>query len=61
MSRRASVQTVRLSLETIEDDVVQLGRGQHRAVLEVSGVHFGLQGEGEQEALVGASPPSLTA
>jgi len=27
-------------------------------VIEVSGVHFGLQGEGEQEALVGASPPS---
>jgi hypothetical protein len=53
MSRRASVQTTRLSLEAIEDDVVQLARSQYRAVLEVSGVHFGLQGEGEQEALVG--------
>jgi hypothetical protein len=52
MSKRASVQTARLSLEAIEDDVVQLARGQYRAVLEVSGVHFGLQGDAEQEAIV---------
>jgi hypothetical protein len=53
MSKRASVQTARLSLEAIEDDVVLLARGQYRAVLEVSRVHFGLQGESEQEAIVG--------
>ena len=50
MSRRASVQTSRLSLEEIVDDVVLLARGQYRAVLEVNGVHFGLQGEAEQES-----------
>ena len=53
MTRRASVQTARLSLEEIADDVVLLARGQYRAVLEVSGVHFGLQGDIEQESLVG--------
>ncbi|MCC6175629.1 MAG: hypothetical protein IT305_10030 [Chloroflexi bacterium] len=53
MTRHASVQTARLSLEAIEDDVVLLARGQCRAVLEVGGIHFGLQGEGEQDALVG--------
>ena len=53
MSKRASVQTARLSLEAIEDEVVLLARGQYRAVLEVSGVHFGLQGDTEQEAIVG--------
>ena len=52
MSKRASVQTARLSLEAIEDEVVLLARGQYRAVLEVSGVH-GLQGDTEQEAIVG--------
>jgi len=53
VSRRASVQTSRLSLEEIADDVVLLARGQYRAVLEVNGVHFGLQGDAEQESLVG--------
>jgi hypothetical protein len=53
MSKRASVQTARVSLEAIEDEVVLLARGQYRAVLEVSGVHFGLQGDAEQEAIVG--------
>src|SRR5205823_5751703 len=53
VSRRASVQTARVSLEAIEDDVVLLDRGQCRAVLEVGGIHFGLQGEDKQDALVG--------
>jgi hypothetical protein len=53
MTKRASIQTARLSLEAIEDEVVLLARGQYRAVLEVSGVHFGLQGEAEQEAIIG--------
>ena len=53
MSKRASVQTARLSLESIEDEVVLLAGGQYRAVLEVNGVHFGLQSDIEQEAIVG--------
>ena len=53
MTKRASVQTARLSLESIEDEVVLLARGQYRAVLEVNGVHFGLQGDAEQEAIIG--------
>lgn len=52
MSRRASVQTAHLRLEAIEDDVVQLGHNQYRAVLEVGSVSFALQGVGEQEALL---------
>jgi hypothetical protein len=52
MRRRASVQTVHLGLEAIEDGVVRLTGGELRAVLEVSGVNFALLGEGEQEAVV---------
>ena len=52
MSRRASVQTARLSLEAIEEGVVRLAGGHYRAVLEVGGLNFGLQGEAEQEAVV---------
>ena len=51
MSRRASVQT------SSPEPGGDRGRrrpaspgGQYRAVLEVSGVNFGLQGEAEQEA-----------
>jgi hypothetical protein len=52
MSRTASVQTARLNLEAIEDDVLCLAAGQYRAVLEVGSVDFALKGEVEQEALV---------
>lgn len=52
MSRRASIQTARLSLEAIEEGVVRLAGGHYRAVLEVGGLNFGLQGEAEQEAVV---------
>jgi hypothetical protein len=52
MSRRASVQTTRLSLDAIEESVLHLAGGRYRAVLEVGGVNFGLRGEAEQEALV---------
>lgn len=52
MSRRASVQTARVSLEAIEEGLVRLAGGQYRAVLEVGGLNFGLQGEAEQEAVV---------
>jgi len=52
MSRPASVQTSRFSLEAIEDEVVILTGGHYRAVLEVGSVDFGLKGEVEQEALI---------
>lgn len=52
MSRRASVQTSHLGLKAIADGIVQLADGQYRAVLEVSSINFGLQGEGEQEAII---------
>ncbi len=52
MSRRASVQTAHLRIDSIEDDVVCLPGGLFRAVLEVGSVNFALQGEREQEALV---------
>jgi hypothetical protein len=35
--KHASVQTVRLGIEAIQQDVVELGGGEYRAVLEVSG------------------------
>ncbi|MBV9279175.1 MAG: hypothetical protein JOZ41_03755 [Chloroflexi bacterium] len=52
MTRSPSVQTVHLALEAIDEDVLCLRRGQHRAVLEVGSVTFGLQGEAEQEAII---------
>jgi hypothetical protein len=52
MTRRASVQATCLSLQAIEDGVVELPGGQYRAVLEVSGINFALQGEVEQEAIL---------
>ena len=52
MSRPASVQTSRFSLEAIEDEVVILTGGHYRAVLEVGSVDFALKGEVEQEALI---------
>ena len=38
MSRPASVQRSRISLEAVEDDVVRLAGGEYRAVLEVGSV-----------------------
>lgn len=52
MKRRASTQTVHISLEAIEDGVVRLTDGQYRAVLEVGSVNFGLAGEAEREGIV---------
>jgi hypothetical protein len=47
---RASVQVARVGLDAIEDDVVHLAGGQHRAVLEVDPLNVALRGEAEQEA-----------
>src|SRR4051812_49794492 len=52
MSRHPSVQTTRLGLQAIEDDVVCLVGGAYRAVLEAGSVHFGLPDERQQEATV---------
>lgn len=52
MSTHASVQVRHLRLEGIRDDIVHLDGGQHRAILEVEGIHFGLLGPREQEALL---------
>jgi hypothetical protein len=52
MSRPASVQRTRIGLEAIADDVVRLAGGEYRAVLEVGSLSFGLQDEGQQEAIL---------
>lgn len=52
MKKRASAQKLHVSLEAIAEGLVRLRGGEYRAVLEVSGVNFGLLGEGEQEALL---------
>jgi len=53
MTRRdASVQTQWLHLESIANDIVELGSGQYRAVLEVEGVPFSLLGAAQQEAVL---------
>ncbi len=52
MSGHASVQARHLRLDAIADDSLCLGAGRYRAVLEVEGIHFGLLGEDEQEAIL---------
>jgi len=52
MSRPAAIQTAHLRLEGIDDDVLSLVGGQHRAVVEVGSINFGLQGEAEQEVVI---------
>lgn len=61
MKRPASAQAARVGLLAIEDGVVRLVGDQHRAVLEVSSVDFGLQGETEQEAVVAGFAAFLNA
>ena len=48
----ASAQAALVRLEGVEDGVARLAGGRAVAVLEVSGVDFGLRGEPQQEALV---------
>jgi len=51
---KASAQTAYVGLEAIDDGAVTLAGGQLRAVLEVRGVDFGLQGpEAREAALAG--------
>jgi hypothetical protein len=52
MRRDTSVQTRWLHLDSIADDIVDLGSGQYRAVLEVEGVPFPLLGADRQEVVL---------
>ena len=52
MTRAVSVQAARVGLEAIEEGVVRLAGGHHRAVLEVGAVDVALQGDLEREAIV---------
>jgi hypothetical protein len=61
MTRSASVQTVHLSIEHIDEDVVYLSGEQYRAVLEAGSVNFGLQGEAEQEVVIAGFARALNA
>ena len=61
MTRSASVQTLHLSIEDIDEDVVCLAGEQYRAVLEAGSVNFGLQGEGEQEVVIAGFAGALNA
>lgn len=54
MRRRASVQTVHVAVEAVEDGVLRLTDGGSRAVLEVGSVAFDMAGDVEREALVAA-------
>jgi hypothetical protein len=49
---RASVQATGVDVREIDEGVVALGHGEYRAVLEVDGTNFGLQGDEEQDALL---------
>lgn len=61
MTRHASVQTAHIPITSIEDDVLCLGNGECRAVLEVGSINFALQGEVEQEAVVAGFASFLNA
>jgi hypothetical protein len=52
MTRLASVQSARVGIEAIEEGMIRLTGGQHRAVLEVGSVNFALQDDAEREAVV---------
>jgi hypothetical protein len=51
VSRPASVQAARVGLEAIEEGVLRLAGGRCRAVLRVSSIDFGLQGDAERDAV----------
>lgn len=61
MTRPASVQSLHLSLERIDEDVLCLAGDQYRAILEVGSINFGLQGEAEQEVVVASFAAVLNA
>ena len=49
--KHASVQTIRLGVEAIQDGVVMLADGEYRAVLEVSGTATPFEDDVRQEAV----------
>src|SRR5436305_5418128 len=50
--KAASVQAVRLGVQSIQDSVVELSGGEYRAVLEVSGTASPFEDDVRQEALL---------
>jgi hypothetical protein len=59
--KRASVQTVRLGIEAIQDGVVALVGGEYRAVLEVSGTASPVEDDARQEVLLAGFSTFLNA
>jgi hypothetical protein len=59
--RHASVQTVRLGVEGIQDSVVILAEGEYRAVLEVSGTATPFEDDARQEAVLAGFSSFLNA
>src|SRR4030081_238897 len=60
-TKRASVQTIRLGIDAIEDSVVTLPGGEYRAVLEVSGTASPLQNDAREEGLLAGFATFLNA
>jgi hypothetical protein len=58
---RASVQAIRIGLETISGGVVRLTAGQYRAVLEVAGIATALDDETQREAVLAGYAAFLNA
>jgi hypothetical protein len=59
--RGASVQTVRLGIDSIQESVVGLREGEYRAVLEVSGTASPFEDDTRQEALLASFGAFLNA
>jgi hypothetical protein len=59
--RTASVQTVRLGIDAIHDEVVALRDGEYRAVLEVSGTVSPFEDDVQQESLLASFAAFLNA
>jgi hypothetical protein len=59
--RHASIQTMRLGVEGIQDGVVMLADGDYRAVLEVSGTATPLADDARQEAIMAGFSSFLNA
>jgi hypothetical protein len=60
-AKYASVQTVRLGIDAIEDGVVALPGGEYRAVLEVSGTASPLEDDAREEGLLAGFATFLNA
>jgi hypothetical protein len=57
----ASVQTIRLGIAAIGDEVVRLANGEHRAVLEVTGTASPIEDDARQESVLAGFAAFLNA